>query len=153
MTFTLTSTAFAHKDMIPALYTCTGENISPPLSWIDAPEGTKSFVLLMEDLDVPLGKLTHWILYNISPEIYELPENIPHNARPINGIFQGKNSMRKQGYMGPCPPFGKHRYLFTLSALDCMIDYDENMNKRRLMKVIEGHVLDTSKLMGFYKKK
>lgn len=152
MTFTLKSTAFAHEEMIPELYTCTGENISPPLSWIDAPDGTKSFVLLMEDLDVPLGTLTHWILYNISSEIHELPENIPHNSSPINGILQGKNSMRKQSYMGPCPPFGKHRYLFTLYALDGMIDSDQNMNKRRLMKAIEGHVIATSKLMCVYKK-
>ncbi|MGB3113451.1 MAG: YbhB/YbcL family Raf kinase inhibitor-like protein, partial [Candidatus Omnitrophota bacterium] len=61
----LTSTAFKDGEVIPEEYTCKGEDISPALNWNDAPEGTKSFVLIMDDPDAPMGAWIHWVIYNI----------------------------------------------------------------------------------------
>ena len=64
MAFALTSSAFKDGDMIPREYTCDGEDLAPPLAWSDAPEGTRSFALVMDDPDAR-GTFTHWLLYDI----------------------------------------------------------------------------------------
>jgi hypothetical protein len=112
MAFELYSEAFENEGLIPDIYTCKGKEISPPLNWKNPPDGTKSYSILMQDLDVPFGTITHWILYNIPYAKVQLPEDIPHQNNVSDGILQGKNSIRKIGYMGPCPPFSKHRYIF-----------------------------------------
>lgn len=76
---TLTSTAFAHQGAIPATYTCEGADVSPPLTWIDLPPGTKSLALIVDDPDAPdpaAPKMTwvHWVLYNLPPTVNGLPE-------------------------------------------------------------------------------
>ena len=82
--------------------------------WINPPEGTQSFALTMEDLDSPLVTITHWVIYNIPAKTRELSEAIPHQTSLPDGTIQGKNGRRRNGYMGPCPPGGKHRYSFML---------------------------------------
>lgn len=151
--FELSSIAFHSEGKIPDIYTCKGKKISPPLSWKNIPKGTKSFALIMDDLDTPIGILNHWILYNIPPDKTELPEDIPHQEQLFNGIIQGKNSMKKNKYLAPCPPFGNHRYLFKIYALDIMLKIIPKMNKKRLLKSIKGHILKDSLLIGKYSKK
>jgi Raf kinase inhibitor-like YbhB/YbcL family protein len=153
MAFELYSQAFENEGLIPDIYTCKGKEISPPLGWKNPPEGTKSYAILMEDLDVFFGSITHWVLYNIPFEKSQLPADIPHQNNLADGIFQGKNSMRKIGYMGPCPPFSKHRYIFTIYAVDTILSPDPKMNKKRLIKSINGHILDKANLLGYYSKK
>ncbi len=148
----LTSNAFKNNEKIPDIYTCKGKEISPPLMWRNAPEDTKSFALIMDDLDTPLGVINHWILYNIPPNKKELSEDLPHEEKLPDNSIQGKNSMRKIGYMGPCPPWGIHRYIITLYALDTVLDANSKMNKRRLLKMIQGHILEKSELIGVYSK-
>ena len=131
MGFRLVSKAFRNEGKIPDLYTCKGENISPPLMWDDSPDEVKCFALIMEDLDTPLGTLTHWVLYNIPGRNSKLPEDIPHQDCLPDGTLQGKNGMRKTGYLGPCPPFGTHRYKFTLYALDTILKINPKMNKKK----------------------
>lgn len=152
MKLRLKSEVFLHNGTIPDKYTCEGKNISPPLSWKNVPEETKSFALIMQDLDTPVMSVTHWILYNIPSEDTKLSEDIPLQETFSNGMVQAKNSMRKNTYMGPCPLFGKHRYSFTLYALDMLLDPYPKMNKRNLLKKIDGHVLARSELLGFYSK-
>ena len=106
MALELTSTAFQHGEVIPPKYTADGLNKSPPLSWIQPPEGTKSLALLCDDPDAPKGAFTHWIAFNIPPEEQELGEGVPQE--PIaNGTVQGENDMGQVGYAGPAPPRGK----------------------------------------------
>lgn len=154
----LSSAAFESGGMVPHRYTCKGLNIAPALSWSSVPGGTSSLALIMEDPDIPLPKFlipcwVHWIVYNIPPHISTLPEAFPHGAMVDNGIRQGKTSFRLHGYEGPCPPFGTHRYIFTLSALDTALDLEPKLTTRRsLLKAMQGHILAQGVLVGTYGK-
>ena len=146
----LTSSAFDDGGEIPALYTCRGRNISPPLSWAGAPEGTRSLALIMEDPDTPFGTVTHWVLYNIPPDPARLAEGTPPGRTLSGDLRQGRNGMFRFGYMGPCPPWGRHRYVLTLFALETPIPDGGVMNKRRLLRAIEPHILARATLVGHY---
>ena len=155
---TLTSSAFNEGSMIPVKYTLNSENISPDLSWKGSPGGTKSFVIIMEDPDIPIPKFlisswVHWIVYNIPPETTSLPAAIPGRGTLDNGMKQGKTSFMKTGYKGPKPPFGTHRYFFNIYALDKILDITPGKaGKKKIIKAMEGHVLAKGTLMGRYKK-
>jgi len=153
MDFQLLSATFEHEGDIPELYTCKGKDVSPPLTWKNPPEGTKSFALIMEDLDTPLGKITHWVVYNIPSDKRGLPEAIPGRESLPDGTIQGKNWMRRNGYMGPCPLWGRHRYEFKIFALNTVLQGDPGMNKSKLLKAIKEHILGEAALMGYYLKK
>lgn len=149
----LKSPAFDNEGRIPELYTCKGKEISPPLKWMDSPLGTKSFAITMEDLDTPFGVLTHWILYNIPRDTKEIKEDIPHKEYLQDGIIQGKNGLRRNRYLGPCPPRGSHRYMFIIYALDTLLEPNPKVNKKKLLKLIGGHILDKTQITGHYSKK
>ena len=85
MALTVASQAFKHGEPIPALYTCDGQDTSPPLSWSDAPAGTKSWVLISDDPDAPMGMWVHWVVYNLPPETTQLPEGMPTDAQLPDG--------------------------------------------------------------------
>jgi Raf kinase inhibitor-like YbhB/YbcL family protein len=146
----LTSSAFENQGDIPDLYTCRGKNISPPLSFRSAPAGTKSCALFMVDLDIPIGTITHWVVYNIPADSGELAEALPPGKLLANGLNQGRNGMFRFGYMGPCPPWGRHRYLFRLFALDRTLPTEGALNKRKLLRSVETHILAEAALLGYY---
>ena len=149
----LSSSAFANEGDIPDRYTCRGKNISPPLCFANAPEGTESYALIMVDLDTPVGTVTHWVLYNVPADFRELGEGIPPGRLPADGLNQGRNGTFRFGYMGPCPPWGRHRYLFRLFALDRVLPRDGTLNRRKLMRMMETHILAEAALLGYYAKK
>jgi len=72
----LTSTAFGQGGMIPAKYSCDGSDVSPPLAWDNAPTGTKSFALICDDPDAPMGTWVHWVYFDIPAATKSLPEHI-----------------------------------------------------------------------------
>jgi phosphatidylethanolamine-binding protein (PEBP) family uncharacterized protein len=46
---------------------CVGENVSPAFSWVNPPEGTKSFAFLMLDPEGrPPAGVSHFVAYGIS---------------------------------------------------------------------------------------
>ena len=143
----LLSTSFQQGGMIPEIYTCKGTNINPELHWQDVPSKTKSFCLLMDEPDAPIGDWVHWIVFNISATSRALIEN----AKPA-GAMEGVNSWKKNSYGGPCPPSGIHRYFFKLFALDIMLDAKKSYDKNNLLSTIKNHVLDQAELMGKFKK-
>jgi Raf kinase inhibitor-like YbhB/YbcL family protein len=149
----LTSTAFEHGGDIPDLYTCTGRNISPPLGWDGLPAETRSLALVAEDPDTPLGTMTHWVVYNIPAHQSELSEGVPPGESLGEGALQGRNGVFAQGYMGPCPPWGRHRYTFRLYALDTLLAANPRMNKRRLLRAMQGHILGEASLTGRYSRR
>lgn len=148
----LTSEAFEHNRPIPRKYSCDGSDISPPLSWSDAPGATETFALICDDPDAPGGTFVHWLYYNIPAKAESLSEGVPNDPQPNPGGMQGKNSFGKVGYGGPCPPGGTHRYFFTLYALDIKLDVSPGLDKRELLKTIDGHVLGEAQLMGTYER-
>ena len=152
MPFELTSTAFAQGEPIPVKYSCDGEDISPLLTWGDPPDGTQSFVLIMDDPDAPVGTWDHWILFNIPADMRGLEENLPITGKNQDpeSIFVGNNSWNRADYGGPCPPGGTHRYFFKLYALDTTISLLPGVNKQELLSAMEGHILAETELMGTY---
>jgi Raf kinase inhibitor-like YbhB/YbcL family protein len=112
----ITSSAFGSGEMIPAKYTCDGADFSPPLEWSGSPAGTKSFALVCDDPDAPMGTWVHWVIFDIPPSATMLGEGITREKDLPGGGTQGINDFRKIGYGGPCPPGGTHRYFFKLYA-------------------------------------
>ncbi len=154
MNLRITSSAFAHGDPIPVKHTCDGEDVSPPLKWGDAPEGTKSFALISDDPDAPVGTWVHWVIYDIPAEVTELPEAVPASEQLDNGARQGRNDFKRIGYGGPCPPRGNpHRYFFKLYALDTFLGLKPGAKKKDVLRAMEGHVLAQAELMGTYKRR
>jgi len=152
MEIKVTSTAFEQGGMIPNKYTCDGQDISPPLSWVDVPDGTASIVLVCDDPDAPMGTWVHWVLFDLPPDAQGLPENIPAVENLENGGIHGINDWRKLGYGGPCPPGGTHRYYFKIYALDKLMNIPVGNTKAQLLKAMEGHILAEGELMGRYKR-
>ena len=70
----LRSSAFPDGTTIPRRFTCDGTDLSPPLDWSDAPEATRSFVLLCDDPDAPAGTWRHWAAYDIPADRAALVE-------------------------------------------------------------------------------
>jgi Raf kinase inhibitor-like YbhB/YbcL family protein len=149
----LTSAEFPEGAEIPSRFTADGENISPELSWKDAPQNTKSFALIMHDPDAPRsGGFTHWVVYNIGPGVGHIEEKVPQGEE-IKGVgLQGKNEAGKPGYIGPAPLSGVHRYFFRLYALDCMLDVPSGASFSEVQAAIKGHVLAQAELMGTYER-
>jgi len=153
MSFAITSTAFKHEGMIPKQYTCDGTDISPQLAWLNVPESTKSFALICDDPDAPVGDWVHWVLYNLPADTREIREKIANDAKLSNGALHGTNDFGKYGYGGPCPPGGTHRYFFKLYALDSMLNLTGKITKRSLLDAMKGRTLGQAELMGKYSRK
>lgn len=151
-TMDLTSSSFKNEDMIPAKYTCDGLNISPPLSWRNAPAGTKSFALICDDPDAPVGLWVHWVLFDIPATVNALPEKVSREENVIGLGKNGKNTSGRYGYDGPCPPGGTHRYYFKLYALDTALNLSPGLTKDELLNAMKGHILAETHLMGRYKR-
>ena len=150
MAFQITSESFEAEASIPVMYTCDGENISPPLAWSDAPAGAVSFALISDDPDAPAGTWVHWVLFNIPGDARSLTEAVPADDTLADGSLHGQNSWGTLGYGGPCPPSGTHRYFFKLYALDQLLELPANATKEELLAAMEGHVLGEAELMGTY---
>jgi Raf kinase inhibitor-like YbhB/YbcL family protein len=146
MSMRVTSTAFGEGEMIPQQYTCDGEDISPPLAWSGAPDGTESFAVIVEDPDAPGGTFIHWVLYDLSADRFRLVEGEQAGMMGANGFFG-------LGYGGPCPPAGSaHRYFFKIFALDADLDLRPGASAEILNEAMQGHVLAQGQLMGQYER-
>jgi len=153
MELKLTSPAFQPGGMIPRKFTCDGADVSPALAWSDPPAGTQSLALIMDDPDAPGRTWVHWVLYDLPSDARELPEGVPKQNRLESGALQGNNDFPKIGYGGPCPPPGPaHRYFFKLYALDAKTGLKPGATKADLEKVMKGHILAQTELVGRYKR-
>ena len=146
------SSTFNEGAMIPKKYTCDDIDISLPLKWSKIPEGTKTFAIICDDPDAPMGTWVHWVIYNLPANINELSEDVPSLEILPNGAKQGRNDFGKIGYGGPCPPGGTHRYYFKIYALSEELKVEIGITKSELLKAMEGHILSEGQLMGRYKR-
>ena len=155
----VTTNAFDEGGEIPADFTMEGENISPDIAWTGVPSSVQSFVILMEDVDLPLPKWilpswVHWVVYKIPSETRSIPKAFLQNGASSSGAKLGKNAFLKQCYSGPCPPFGTHRYYFKVYGLDCLIDIPAHLaTKKKIEIAMAGHVIAYGELMGRYSRK
>ena len=152
MAFAITSNSFGNGESIPKKFTCDGEDVSPALSWNEAPAGTKSFALLADDPDAPVGNWNHWTLWNAPAESRGLPEGTRKVAQLPDGTQQGSNDFRKVGYNGPCPPPGKpHHYYFRLYALKvAKLDVPADATAAYIGFMVRSQSLGKAELMGEY---
>ena len=151
MAFTVTSSAFASGAAIPNQYTCKGKDLSPALEWSGAPAHTASFALIMDDPDAPAGTWVHWVIWNVPQTAHSLAEGVPRQEQLGEGARQGRNSFRKIGYYGPCPPPGStHRYFFRLYALDAKLGLAAGADRAELDAAMRGHVLAHGEYMGTF---
>lgn len=157
MALAIRSAAFAHGGEIPARHTCEGADVSPPLAWSGVPEGTRSLALVVDDPDAPdparpRTTWVHWVVYGIPPTATGLAEAIRRDALPA-GAREGTNDWKRQGWGGPCPPVGRHRYFFKLYALDVTLPDLGAPTKSALLEATKGHVLAEAELVGTYEKR
>ncbi len=153
MAFTLRTADFAHGANIPQAFTCDGEDRSPALEWSDAPEGTKTFALIADDPDAPVGTWVHWVIYNIPANAHSLAGGMEKKEQLSDGARQGRNDFRKIGYNGPCPPPGKaHRYFFKLYALSAELTLAPGATKADVERAMGGHILGQAEWMGKYQR-
>jgi Raf kinase inhibitor-like YbhB/YbcL family protein len=156
MSLTLTSPAFDAGGSIPAIHTCDGANISPPLAWSGVPPATRSLALIVDDPDAPdpaapQKTWVHWVLYNIPLAIRGLSSGLRQHDLPA-GTHAGLNDWRERGYSGPCPPIGRHRYVHKLYALDIVLPDLGAPTKAQLEQAMQGHVVGQAELIGLYQR-
>lgn len=136
---------------------CTGQNISPALSWKNAPAGTKSFAVMVHDPDAPTGGagFWHWVVLNLPATATGLPRGVgtvdgkglPAGAKQIGTDFG------TTGWGGPCPPQGSepHMYYFTVYALKVeKLDLPANATASLAGFMINANALDRAVITAFY---
>jgi Raf kinase inhibitor-like YbhB/YbcL family protein len=158
----LSSSAFNDVSTYPDKYSCVpgmvsgppdaSKMTSPPLSWVNPPAGTKSFVLLLHDPDAHARKsfddITHWMIFNIPGDATSLPEGV--KADSTVGV-QAANVTGQPVFFGPCAPPGPvHHYTFELFALDTMLDLQKGASRDDVQKAMDGHVLGGTVLIGLF---
>lgn len=143
----LKSEGFEENALIPPRFTCDGEDVSPELQWVDAPERARSFALSMSDPDAPSGTFIHWLIYNIPRSVRRIERGgLPADARQV------RNDFGRDRYGGPCPPSGTHRYYFKLHALD-INSLEGIVTKTNFFEVVEKHTIASAELMGRYERR
>lgn len=150
----LNSPAFSNGTAIPPVYTCDGQDISPPLDWREVPKGTHSFALLCDDPDAPGGTWHHWAAYDIPANLTALPQGAAQEADRL-GFKQGENDFQRSNYGGPCPPHrhGRHRYHFRLLALAVEhLAVGKKASCREIEHNARTHVLGEAVLVGTYER-
>lgn len=149
----LTSPVFAEGGSIPSRYTCEGENVHPELHIAGVPSGATSLALIVEDPDIPasvkesrgIEVFDHWVVFNMPADTAMIEE------RQAPAGIEAMNSAGP-GYTGPCPPDGEHRYIFTLYALDTVLQLNSGATKEDVQSAMAGHVLEKTTLTGVYEK-
>lgn len=152
--FRLTSPAVTHDQDLPDRYSADGGNLSPPMEWTGAPDGTVEFLLICDDPDADYGVITHWIVYGVAATDKFLPEGVPRSAvvdEPVE-LLQGLNEFDEAGYTGPTAVDEidgtmPHRYFFRLFALDEELDLAPGARRDEIRQATTGHVLATAELV------
>jgi Raf kinase inhibitor-like YbhB/YbcL family protein len=152
----LLSSRFSAGGALPGELTCEGADRAPELHWSGAPAATRSLALIVDDPDAPDPRApqmtwVHWVLYDLPPSATALRDGVTANDLPP-GTREGLNDWKQPGWRGPCPPVGRHRYVFKLYALDVVLPARKDMTKKDLELAMRGHILAEGKLIGTYQK-
>lgn len=160
-TFTLKSSDVGGQATLKQVFNgnnCTGENISPALSWENAPENTKSFAITIRDPAAPSGSgWWHWVVFNIPPSTNELVSNAGDASSGLapKGSVQSLNDFGLYGYGGPCPPEGDgpHPYIITVHALNTeKLDFDKNINPAKVGFTMASLTIKKASIIMYYER-
>jgi Raf kinase inhibitor-like YbhB/YbcL family protein len=156
-TLEVTSPAFKDGEAIPLAYAAEQHNISPPVSWSAGPDGTLSYVLMLEDSEVEQdAPFVHWTIYNIPADQTALREGVPGRPRLVlpDGTLQGRNDKGSTGYTGMRPPVGDppHHYHLQVFALDSALTLPHGASRADLLEAMKGHVLAKGELVGTFQR-
>jgi Raf kinase inhibitor-like YbhB/YbcL family protein len=156
MPLALSSPAFS-DGTIPPKYTCDGDDSSPPLEWSGVPDRAMSLALIVDDPDAPdpvapKRRFVHWVLYDIPPDARGLAEGVGRGTLPP-GAREGANDFGRRGYGGPCPPKGRHRYVFTLFSLDTALRDLGSPSRSELEAAMQGHVIERAETIATYERR
>lgn len=147
------ASVFEDQQPIPAKFTCSGENVSPPLQFLQVPPKAKSLVLIVDDPDAPHGTFDHWVVWNIPPGVTALSQGAPELLKGSPRPMQGRNGYSTNEYKGPCPPPGKpHHYHFRLYAIDATLNLPQGATKQQVESAIQTHIIDQATLIGTYQR-
>lgn len=147
--FVLRSSAFVDGAPLPQDFSCDGAGQSPPLEWSGAPPLTAAYSLVVQDADGPNGQpFTHWLLYNMPPNITQMPAGTPPRPLLTNGAQQGINSAQSVGYVAPCPDKGAppHHLTFVVYAQDAYVTLETAAPIDAVVDALNGHNLAQSQL-------
>ncbi|MFI5311256.1 MAG: YbhB/YbcL family Raf kinase inhibitor-like protein, partial [Gemmatimonadales bacterium] len=158
---TLTSPSFNDGAQIPPRHAQPGHDVSPPLAWIGVPDSTKSFVLIVHDLDAATGNGTddvlHWMVWNIPGTATSLAEGVPQGSQLADGSRQ--ISVTGPNYRGPAAPASgpAHHYAFELYALDVVLDVPAvgvtpAATRAAVLAAMAGHVRGKAATAGLYRR-
>ncbi len=153
MAFGIKSPDFKEGERIPVKFTCEGTDLSPELVWEGEPAGTKSYTLIVEDPDAPMGTFIHWVVYDAPAHLRKMERGMGNETNLEGPLKQGVTSFGRAGYGGPCPPkgHGDHRYNFILRALDVdNLGVGVGAGKAEVEKAMKGHILGEASIMGTY---
>lgn len=143
--------AVPREGSIPKAFTADGADVSPAMTWMAPPSGTKGFAVIMDDPDAPMGLWTHWTLYDLPATVTALRENLPKAPTLADGARQGRNTWGRIGYNGPSPPPGSpHRYFFRVFALSGRLDLAAGATREELDRALQGKVLAEGSFMARY---
>jgi Raf kinase inhibitor-like YbhB/YbcL family protein len=155
------STSMADGSFLAVKYTCTAgpAAVSPDLHWTNPPRDTRSYVLIVHDMEPRprkgLDDILHWMVWNIAPSATQIPEAIPGDTPQLpDGSMQTNGNPGQGGNMGyrpPCPPAGpSHHYAFELFAVDQKLDVPGTATRADIMKGMDGHILAHAALIVPY---
>ena len=143
----ISSPTIPNNGTIPGVHTCQGSGVSPELNIFSAHEDAKTLALIVDDPDAASGTFTHWVVYNIPSSLKKIPAG--SNSFGITA----RNSLNTNVYVPLCPPSGKHKYIFTVYALDFSLPNGGIIGKKDLVTAMTGHILDQAHLTGWFQKK
>jgi len=149
------SEAFKDNARIPGRFSAYDENFSPALSWSKGPDGTRSYVVMVENPDAKEPKpFVHWIAYAIPADLTRLREGLlgqPRLTEP-EGLLQGQNSYGSVGWQGMKPPAGDpaHHYHFQVFALGRELGLEPGAKRDEVIEAMRGHVLAAGELVGTF---
>ncbi len=154
-TLTVASGSFPPNGDMPLNCTCKGQELSPALTWEGSLSATQSFVVLTTDYDaptpaLPIFNITHWIVYNLPASVRSLPEGVTTEQIRRLGGRMGENVAGDPTYVGPCPPLGRHAYVFRVFALDNTLSFSGLPDRSELMAAMKGHILNYGELKGYF---
>jgi Raf kinase inhibitor-like YbhB/YbcL family protein len=142
--FRLTSIAFDDGQEMAQKYGKKARNVSPPLDWEGAPEGTKSFALSFVDVHPVARNYVHWLVSDISPQLNSLPEGAASNRSAWTEL---------KLYVGPFPPSGTHDYEFALYALSTdRLRLQPGVPLDAFRRAVAQNALATATLVGKFTK-